>query len=120
MSRHEPHSRFARHRLLPHAGAAHARAGRYSAEEFFETTLAPNYKEAVGRDAQLLLDLDGTAGVAASFLDEVCSRLVESFGAADVAERLLVVSLEEPYLEEEIHDRVASRARGAAKIGAAS
>lgn len=82
------------------------RQGAHSAEEFFEEHLLPGYEEALERDAQLLLDLDGTAGVAASFLDEVCERLVNRFGAGDVADRIMIVSEEEPHLEQEMMSRI--------------
>jgi hypothetical protein len=90
--------------------------GPHSAEEFFNTRLAPGFAEAVRRDAQLLVDFDGTAGVAASFLDEAFGRLARRFGRTELDERLLILAVEEPHLEAEILRYIESAAGAVSNV----
>jgi len=57
-------------------GGRHRADGDYSGEEFREDFLVPKYKEAVGRGYALVVDLDGVAGYATSFLEEAFGGLV--------------------------------------------
>lgn len=58
------------------------------------------------RGAALILDLDFVAGYAASFLDEVFRSLVtkEGFSVDELREYVIVLSLEEEYLLDEIFE----------------
>jgi hypothetical protein len=89
------------------------KAGTNSAEEFVETKLLP----AFAGSEFILLDLDGTAGVAASFLDEIMLRLIAHFGPDEAARRLSIKTDEEPHLLDNLvqtlsdHLEIAGRAR---------
>ncbi len=70
------------------------------------------------RPVALLLDLDGTAGYAASFIDEVFTQLVlrEEFSAQELREYLIVLSTEEDYLVEDIFDTIQAAEAAQARI----
>ena len=88
--------------FTPHPGGRTKLDGDYSADLFLEKILIPKYKEAQAADVKLLVDLDGSAGYAASFLHQVFWTLECQFpGAKD---NLIFKSLEEPYLISDIRE----------------
>jgi len=75
--------------------------GMYSAEQFYDEHLHPAMYKAIQDNVKLIIDLDGTAGLAGSFLDEAFGRLSVYFN--DVAiNRIVFVSNEEPHLIDDI------------------
>jgi len=62
--------------------------------------LRPKFIEVDG--GKLIINLDGGAGFAASFLHEEFGSLSEEFGFETCKERIEFITLEEPYLEEDI------------------
>lgn len=76
--------------------------GRHSAEEFLETILLPKYIESMAAGTPLRIDLDGTAGYAASFLDEAFAGLARARAPENILAHLVLISREQPELIEEI------------------
>lgn len=76
--------------------------GAHSAEEFLETILLPKYIASVTAGEPLCINLDGTAGYAASFLDEAFAGLAVARASENVLDHLLIFSSEEPLLIHEI------------------
>jgi hypothetical protein len=78
--------------------------GKWSAESFRQQLLVPKLKQAIASGTALTVDLDGTAGYAACFLEEAFGGLirVEGFTTDELASVLHVVSEEEPGLIDEI------------------
>jgi hypothetical protein len=59
-----------------------------SAEEFYEDVLQVKFKQAIEEDKVLIIDFDGAAGFASSFLDEAFGRLGHEFGLEECKKRL--------------------------------
>jgi hypothetical protein len=84
-------------------GGRFRKDGPYSGEEFRDDVLIPAIKSlGPNFDEELLIDLDGGFGYAASFLDEVFGKLIEKYGAKKGLLNLRFKSDEEPSLLEEI------------------
>lgn len=73
-------------------------SGEFSAEEFFEDHLRPKLQEAILTNQPLLVELDGVAGYASSFLDEAFGRVGLWLGSGFAKKFLVIRSEEEPYL----------------------
>jgi len=76
---------------------------KHSGQEFREDVLVPKLRQASGANERLIVDLDGTAGYAPSFLEEAFGGLIrqEGFTVAQLERVLEFISTEEPYLVEE-------------------
>jgi len=83
-------------------GARKRSEGKFSGEEFLETVLLPQFDGAVARGAALEVDLDGGYGYSTSFLEEAFGGLARIRGIHLVLKHLQLVSLEEPYLSDEV------------------
>jgi hypothetical protein len=72
--------------------------GPNSGQEFRENVLRQRYDDALNHRAQLIVELDGTAGYASSFLEEAFGGLVRKRHAdkGDLLSRLVVVSRDQP------------------------
>ena len=64
-------------------GPRHRDSGSFSAEELYDKLLA-EYGECFDGNEKILLDFSNTAGVAASFLDELVGKLVLLMGGESV------------------------------------
>lgn len=62
--------------FTPTPGGRYARDGKWSGEEFRDSLVAPKLAEAKVLGAALVINLDGTAGYATSFLEEAFGGLV--------------------------------------------
>jgi len=82
--------------------------GSCSAEEFYQDCLKPIFLKAIAANETLFVDLDGTAGYAASFLDEAFGRLALDldFSVDVIKDRLKFISIEQPELIEEIQESI--------------
>lgn len=87
-------------------GARYREDGSHSGEQFYEDLLSNAFRGALANNQLLTIDLDGTYGFATSFLSEAFSRLSKEFGKEIVLKQLKLVSLEEPYLIDEIKDYI--------------
>jgi hypothetical protein len=76
--------------------------GPDSGEEFLANILRPAYEESCVKRAQILVDLDGTAGYATSFLEAAFGGLAREQPVEDVKKTLRFKSDDEPYLIDEI------------------
>lgn len=87
-------------------GARYRSDGDWSAEQFRDDVLVPSLREAMSKGCELLVDLDGAAGYAASFLEEAFGGIMRVHGLPleIVNESLRLVSVEEPELVGEIKE----------------
>ena len=95
-------------------GTRHKTDGKYSGEQFLEELLKPRFEVTVGSKVNLIVDMDGGYGYAASFLEQAFGGLAREFGVAIVEETVRIKSDEEPSLISEIAKYI-SNATGALK-----
>lgn len=84
-------------------GARYKEEGDFSGEEFRENVLYPKFKEAKAKNCHLKINLDGTAGLGTSFLEESFGGLLRTnkLDYNEVVDIIQFVSLENPdYIEE--------------------
>ena len=77
-------------------GARYYSDGKFSGEEFYDKTLLPKYEEAVAKGVKLKIILDGTDGLASSFLNEAFRKLGDKFGSESAWGNIIFVSNEVP------------------------
>ena len=77
-------------------GLRHCEISDDSGEEFYHKVLNKAFKEALDNKEKLLIDLDGTAGYAPSFVDESFGNLIFDFTKEIVVKTIEFKSLEEP------------------------
>ena len=82
-------------------GARYISDGPYSGELFRTNHLEPLFRT-VPPAQSIVIELDGTAGFATSFLEESFGGLVRKFGSAAVMGKIEFRSLEDPSLIHEI------------------
>ena len=81
-----------------------SKQGPWSAEEFFNNILLPEFQKLQEKEYQALtIDLDGTAGYATSFLEGSFGELQRRFPRLKIEEEINLISYEEEFLIEEIH-----------------
>lgn len=87
-------------------GARYKEEGDFPGKEFREDVLYPKYKEAKSRGCKLIVNLDGTAGLGTSFLEESFGGLIRTnnLNYKDIIETIEFVSEENPDYIEEIMD----------------
>lgn len=80
--------------------------GGASGELFRKSVLSPKFREALAGSHKLVIDLDGTAGYGTSFLEESFGGLIreEGFSMEDIIKTIEIISVEEPYLKDDIHE----------------
>ena len=83
-------------------GARYRKNGRFSGQEFLQDFLRPKFDAAVKSDVNLIVNLDGTAGYATSFLEEAFGGLARIFPASVVLKTLRLISDDDPDIIEEI------------------
>ncbi len=84
-------------------GARYKEEGDFSGEEFREYVLYPKFKEAKTKGCHLIINLDGTAGLGTSFLEESFGGLLRTnkLDYNEVVDIIQFVSIENPdYIEE--------------------
>lgn len=67
-----------------------------SGEDFYFEKVKPFFQKALDENKVLLVDIDGTAGYASSFLDESFGNLVYDFPYENIIKQLEIKSIEEP------------------------
>ena len=65
-------------------------------EDFYYNVVKPSFEKALKENKLLIVDLDGTAGYASSFLDESFGNLVYDFPFEKIKSHLEIRSFEEP------------------------
>lgn len=83
-------------------GPRYINQGKSSGEDFYKSSLADWFKEAVDSSRKLVVVLDGTDGYLSSFLDESFGRLVYVYGKDFVVNNLIIVSKNNPGLVDKI------------------
>lgn len=77
-------------------GPRYDNQGPESGEKFYVEKLNPLFNKCYSEDKLLVVNLDGTAGFASSFLDEAFGQLTYDFGADTLEMNLLIESTDEP------------------------
>ena len=77
-------------------GLRYKSQGDYSGELLYESYLKDLFQQTIENDTILIVNLDGTAGYAASFIDELFGNIVYDFGMELFNKHLQIVSNEEP------------------------
>lgn len=90
-------------------GSRYISEGDFSGEQFRKQVLLPRVRDALTSGQRLRVELDGTAGYGTSFLEEAFGGLVRDDGieADRLRSALELISVEEPYLIDDIWDYVA-------------
>ena len=104
------HTRYEFVRVLDYTrtpGGRYPADGPFPGSEFLEKFLVPAFERARSRDTDLLVDLDGTAGYASSFLEESFGGLARLYGREDVARRVHVKCDGQPYLAADVKQYIA-------------
>ena len=84
-------------------GARYPEEGDFSGQEFRQTILLPKLQEAIKKKEMLTINLDGTAGLGTSFLEESFGGLirVDKFDIKSLKNTLEFISEEDPdYITE--------------------
>ena len=84
-------------------GARYPEEGDFSGQEFRQTILLPKLQEAIKKKEMLTINLDGTAGLGTSFLEESVGGLirVDKFDIESLKNTLEFISEEDPdYITE--------------------
>lgn len=77
-------------------GLRHCSISDESGEEFYHKVLNSEFKTVIDNQLLLVVNLDGTAGYAPSFLDEAFGNLVFDFSLDTVKSHIKIVSIQEP------------------------
>lgn len=77
-------------------GLRHCSISDESGEEFYHKVLNSEFKIVIDNQLLLVVNLDGTAGYAPSFLDEAFGNLVFDFSLDKVKSHIKIVSTQEP------------------------
>lgn len=77
-------------------GPRYDEQGPESGEKFYVEMLNPLFAKCVKEGSKLVVNLDGTAGFASSFLDEAFGQLAYDFGKDVLEDYLRIVSSDEP------------------------
>jgi hypothetical protein len=82
--------------------------GDFPGEEFREKFLVPKIQEAIARNEKLEIDLDGTAGLGTSFLEESFGGLirVNKLPFSDIIKTIVLISKDDPDYIEEINNYI--------------
>ena len=84
-------------------GPRYKSQGPNSGQEFYEKILKIKFQEVLDNNYNfLIVDLDGTAGYASSFIDEAFGNLLNDYKYEVVKKKLKIVSLEEESWEDVI------------------
>lgn len=77
-------------------GPRYDEQGPESGEKFYVEKLNPLFLKCYREGKKLVVNLDGTAGFASSFLDEAFGQLTFDFGATLLDDYLIIESADEP------------------------
>ena len=87
-------------------GARFSSEGDFPGEDFREKVLLPKLKEAISKNEKLEIDLDGTAGLGTSFLEESFGGLirVNQIKYNEIINTIKIISINDPDYIIEIND----------------
>lgn len=80
--------------------------GSFSGEVFRKTIFTDIIRGAIKDNKKIIVDLDGTVGYGTSFLEEIFGGLIrdDKIPYDELIKRLTIISVEEPYLVDDIMD----------------
>lgn len=87
-------------------GARYYEDGEYSGQQFYEEILQNKFTECLAKNLSLEVNFDDCYGFASSFLSESFGRLSEEFGVEIVLRTIVIISNDDPLLEDQIKDIV--------------
>lgn len=89
-------------------GARFLSEGDFPGEEFREKILMPKLKEAIEKNEKLEIDLDGTAGLGTSFLEESFGGLIreDNMDYKIIIDTISFISVDDPDYIDEINDYI--------------
>lgn len=76
--------------------------GDFSGELFRDTILNTIFEQALSQKKKIIVNLDGTFGYGTSFLEEAFGGLARKYSNVDVLNYIDFISIEEPYLIDDI------------------
>ena len=87
-------------------GVRYKNEGEFSGEEFRNSCLRPKLAQALSNHVKLIVDLDGTAGLGTSFLEESFGGLIreDGFEYKTLQENIEFVSNENPDYIDEVNE----------------
>ncbi len=77
-------------------GPRYKNQGKYSGEELYIIHIKPLIEKAIAQQKKILINLDGVAGYAASFIDELFGNIVYDKGPKFIDDNIEIISKEEP------------------------
>lgn len=94
-------------------GPRYIKEGKFSGELFRKTILKDIVSEAITKNEELTIVLDGAAGYGTSFLEEAFGGLIreDKIPYNDLKRVLVFVTKEEPYLEDDINEYLEDAAK---------
>lgn len=81
-------------------------AKAHTGEDFRINFLEPAFDNAIMSGKKLTVNLDGTIGYGTSWLEEVFGGMVRKYGREKVNQTIRFVSIQEPYLIEDIQEYI--------------
>lgn len=94
-------------------GARYYSDGENSGQQFYEEILREKFKLAITQKSTLEIDFDDCYGFASSFISESFGRLSEEFGKDLALKTLILISIQDPILPEQIRQIVSNPNRDA-------
>ena len=77
-------------------GPRYSHQGDYSSENLYFKIIKPLFERAIEINSNFTINLDGTAGYASSFIDELFGNIVYDFGSEKFDSTIKIISNEEP------------------------
>lgn len=77
-------------------GPRYKHQGEFSSENLYLKIIKPLFEKAIETSSPLAINLDGTAGYASSFIDELFGNIVYDFGSEVFDKFIVIISNEEP------------------------
>ncbi|MEE1143385.1 MAG: STAS-like domain-containing protein [Bacteroidales bacterium] len=89
-------------------GARYPEEGDFSGKDFRQKVLYPALQEAISLHVKLIIDLDGTAGLGTSFLEESFGGLIREnhVDYKVLKDTIVIISEEDPDYKEEVYNYI--------------
>ena len=89
-------------------GARYPEEGDFSGQEFRQNLLYPALQAAISHHVKLIIDLDGTAGLGTSFLEESFGGLIreDHVDYKVLKDTIIIISEEDPDYKEEVNNYI--------------
>lgn len=87
-------------------GGRYRTDGEFSGEQFREEVLVPRFNQAVEGSSELVVDLDGVAGYATSFLEEAFGGLVRTTARPGIVSKYLKIQTANDLRQREVESYI--------------